>query len=284
MKYVIITPAFNEGENISKTLDSVVRQTVLPLEWIIVNDGSTDNTAQIVNEYAGKYPWIRLIDKAKSPAPFGANVIQNFYYGFDRLIAKNWNYIVKLDADLNILRDDHFEYQMRKMQEDTKLGITSGITFYTLKDGTKKTAWHPNWRTTGAMKFYRRQCFEQIGGIVPMFGWDGIDEYKAMYNGWKTLTFYDLRVHHLAKTKSFARKNKSYYFYKGESLYKRGFPAEFVILKSIQWFLKGNPSAGFNFLKGYTSGLKYKPERVVTPDEIKFIRKFQYKRLFCKIK
>lgn len=278
MKYVIITPAYNEENYIGKTIQSVIKQSVLPSEWIIVDDGSTDRTAQIVAEQTKDIDWIRLEKKQKSAAPFGANVVETFHHGFEKLLVKNWNFVVKLDADLDIKRVDHFEYQIRKMSQHPKLGITSGITYYTKEDGTEKLVWHPPWRTTGAMKFYRRECWRQIGGIVPVFGWDGIDEYRAMFYGWKTKTFYELRVHHLANYVSYARRNAEYFLNKGKSLYVRGFPFYFLFLKSIHWTLKGNTLAARKLLKGYSNARQNNVQRVVSNEEMRFIRNFQLKR------
>lgn len=280
MKYVIITPAYNEENYISKTIQSVINQTIKPAEWIIIDDGSSDKTAEVVEKYLNNCPWIKFYKKGKSNSEFGANVVQNFYYGYERLQTNDWDFIAKLDADLDLLRDDYFEYQMNAMLQNSKLGLTSGITFYTAENGEKKEVWHPEWRTTGAMKFYRRACWEDIGGIIPIFGWDGIDEYKAMYNGWITKTFYELKVHHLAKHVSFARYSFNYFHNKGISLYRRGFSFTFVLLKSLQWIKRRNKIAFYGLLKGFTYAYKQNMTKIVSKDEIKFIRKFQVKRFF----
>lgn len=280
-KYVIITPTYNESQFITYTLKSVINQTILPREWIIVDDGSTDDTWEIIKNYITDYPWIKYFRKEKSVAPFGANIVEVFYYGFRFLKTKDYHFLVKLDADIDLIRQDYFEYQIIKFNEIHNLGISSGITYY-MDNGKKILVDHPNWRTTGALKMYRKECFNDIGGIAPIFGWDGLDEYKAMARGWKTLTFRELEVLHLKKHVSLQRESKpEYYFYKGQSFYQRGYPIEFILLKFIYFIFKFQINYGINFIKGYFFSKKKGIKQYVNKYEKRFIRKFQYKRAFC---
>ena len=205
MKYIIITFAHDEEVYIAETLDSVIRQTVLPLEWIIIDDGSTDRTPKIVNEYSEKYKWIKLYSLPKTNVDFGEHVYVNFYQGYNKIHHQSWEFIVKLDADLKIDRRDFFEYQLLKMNEIPKLGICSGITYSVIEGEKILTKNRPYWRTGGAMKVYRRECFEEIGGIKPIYGWDGLDDYQAMFYGWKTRTFFELHVNHLGRNRALNR-------------------------------------------------------------------------------
>jgi len=281
-KYIIITPAYNEGEFIRKTIDSVIKQSVLPLEWIIVDDSSTDNTSLVINSYTTNYPWIKYVKKDKSTAEFGANVVEVFYFGKNFITNYNYNFIVKLDADIDLIRSDYFEYQINKFHQIKALGICTGITYY-INNGKEILVDHPDWRTTGALKMYRKECFEEIEGIAPIFGWDGLDEYKAMYRGWQTRTFRNLKVLHLKKFVSFARESTpEYYSKKGLSFYQRGYPPEFIILKSILYFLKLKTKYGLNLLNGYFTARKMKVKQYVNEEEKKFIRIFQIKRFFLR--
>ena len=279
MKYIIITPAYNEEKYIRYTLDSVVNQTIKPIQWIIVNDGSTDNTAKIVEEYTNKYDWIKLINKSKSNYLFGQNVVKLFYYGLENCSIKDYDYLMKLDADLDIDSENYINYQLKKFSKEPKLGICSGITYYYFNN-KKIIEMHPKWRTTGAMKFYRKECFENIGGLIPILGWDGIDEYKAMYRGWKTKTFFNLEVNHLGKIKDIKRKKKLGIFLRsGESYYIRGYSFIFVILKSLKYLINFHPFKGFCVIWGYVCSFLRNKEKVVSKNEAKFVRKFQYKRI-----
>lgn len=282
MNYIIITPAFNEEEHIERTLKSVIKQTVLPLEWIIVDDGSTDKTVQIVKKYTHQHKWIKLFSFDKVPVPFGEHVYANFYKGFGKITKDNWHVIVKLDADLDIDREDFFEFQMKKMEAWSGLGICSGITYSNHTGEKIFTQGRHYWRTGGAMKFYRRECFEQIDGIKPIYGWDGLDEYQAMYQGWKTRTFFELPVNHLGKKRALTREKEiTLAQAKGKSLYQRGYPVEFVVLKGLT-FLKKSTAHTKAFFQGYFHSKKNGVKRVVSKNEISYFRKLQYLRVLDK--
>ena len=279
MNYIIITPAYNEELHIEFTLLSVVKQTVLPKEWIIVDDGSIDGTAEIVKKYAKKHSWIKLFSFKKEPVPFGEHVYANFYKGYSKITFNNWDVIVKLDADLDIDRADFFEYQLNKMRVWPELGICSGITYSEINGQKVFTKGRHYWRTGGAMKVYRKACFEQIGGIKPIYGWDGLDEYQAMFHGWKTRTFFELSVNHLGKKRALSReKELEMAAAKGRSLYQRGYPLEFVLLKSIS-FLKKSTEHFVKFICGYFNSKKNGFYQIVSKEEKKFFRKFQYIRI-----
>lgn len=282
-KYIIITSAYNEEQHIEQTIKSVIKQTILPAEWIIVNDGSTDKTESIIKKYANKYEFIKLLNKKNDYLEFGSHVAVNFNIGLNNLSVKDWEYIAQLDADISIDRSDFYEFQINEFKKNKNLGSTSGIT-YTIKNGVKKlNTKRPYWRTGGATKFYRRKCFEDIEGIEPIFAWDGLDVYKAMFHDWKTRTLYELEVHHLGVSRMNERhQTKEKVKLIGKSLYQRGYPIEFVLFKSIS-FLKKSFTHQRAFLKGYYSAKKNKEKQYITIDEKKFIRKVQYLRIFDRL-
>ena len=282
-KYIIITSAYNEENHVEKAIKSVIKQSILPIEWIIVNDGSSDKTAEIVDEYSSIFPWIKLVNKTHEDFNFGEHAVKLFYYGFNFILKKDFNFIVKLDADLDIDRKDFFEYQLNQMEKNQRLGICSGIT-YSINNGIKvSNKKRPYWHTGGAMKIYKKKCFEDIGGIIPILGWDGLDEYKAMAKGWKTRTFFNLHVNHLAKRRAKTRESTNWLAYnKGKSLYQRGYPFEFILVKFSYYLIKTKFSLGFSFLKGYFKSIKNKEKLFVNKKEKRFIRKFQYLRIVDK--
>jgi glycosyltransferase involved in cell wall biosynthesis len=282
--YIIITPAYNEEAYIERTLKSVIKQSILPIEWIIVDDGSTDKTAEIVKDYASKYNWIKLYSFKKKQVAFGEHVYLNFYRGFKKVKTNDFQFIVKLDADLDIDRKDFFEFQIDKMKKWKQLGICSGITYSDHTGEKIFTKGRPYWRTGGAMKFYRCNCFEQIGGIKPIYGWDGLDEYLAMFHGWKTRTYFDLPVNHLGKKRAINRQKQLWLAKaKGKSLYQRGYPIEFIIARFLILLFKFKIKLSINFIKGYFKSLyNTRVEQVVTIKEKHFVRKFQYLRIIDK--
>lgn len=277
--YVIITSAYNEEQNILLCLKSILKQTILPKEWIIVNDGSTDSTRTIIEEFIVDYSWIKLIDKRKEEIEFGAHAVVNFYIGVTNLSFTKYDYIVQLDADISIDRSDYFEYQLRQFDSDPKLGISSGIT-YSTRIGKKILTKRMYWRTGGATKMYRKQCLTDIGGLKPIFSWDGLDVYQAMYKGWKSRTFFDLQVNHLGKKRMLDRYNQKHLLkIKGAAWYKRGYPIEFVFLKFLQYTYKKGWEFGVSFIGGYLQAKKNKMKKYVTKEEKSFIRKVQYIRI-----
>ena len=280
-KYVIVTPAYNEEENIRQTLDSVLKQTVLPEKWIIVDDGSNDNTKAIVTEYLSDNLFITLIDNKQGKWPFGTHAVKNFYLGYDLIKNLEFDFIVKLDGDLHIDREDFFEQQIIRMYDNPKLGICSGITYSTHTGQKVITKDRPYWHTGGAMKFYRKDCFEDFGGLDAIYGWDGIDEYKAMCRGWKTRTFFDLHVNHLGKTRALDRERKRWLAeMKGKSFYQRGYPVEFILLRYFKLFFNQNNNTEAKcFFVGYNNAKKEQAEIIVSKKERKFIRRFQYLRM-----
>jgi glycosyltransferase involved in cell wall biosynthesis len=276
--FVIITSAYNEEHNIIKSLKSVVRQTILPKEWIIINDGSTDSTETIISRFTKDYAWIKLVTKVKEEVDFGAHAVVNFYLGIEHLTIKNYDFIIQLDADISIDRSDYFEYQLNHFNSDPKLGISSGIT-YSVDEGIKTLTKRKYWRTGGATKMYRIQCLSDIEGLKPIFSWDGLDVYQAMYRGWKSRTFFELHVNHLGKSRMKDRNRQlSQIRIKGRTMYQRGYPLEFIILKFIKYFIHNHHNA-MGFLKGYTSAKRSNIPRLVSADEKKFIRKVQYLRI-----
>jgi len=197
--YVIITPARDEEPYIRFVLDSVGSQTVLPVEWIIVNDGSRDRTGEIVDQAASERPWIHVIHRHdrgfRKP---GGGVMEAFYDGYHALSCKDWEFIVKLDGDLT-LAPDYFERCFKHFSEDPDLGVGGGCICHD-KSGELVLEANPSFHVRGATKIYKRECWEAIGGLWPAPGWDTIDEVKANMLGWQTRTFADLRILHHRRT------------------------------------------------------------------------------------
>ena len=198
MKIAIISPVRNESEYIEKTLQAVTGQTVRPSEWIIVNDDSTDETASIVARYAADYPWINLLHRDrrenKGDRQRGKGVVDTFYYGHDHLADPDYDFVVKLDGDVSF-EPDYFEFLLGRFKANPGLGIAGG-GLYERTDGVNWELKSAPDHVGGPVKTYRRQCFDDIGGLVPALGWDGFDEWKALTLGWQVQSYSDLRINH----------------------------------------------------------------------------------------
>lgn len=198
-RYVIITPARDEEEHVQATIKSVAGQTVRPAEWVIVDDGSTDRTGAIIDQYAAQFPWIRVIHRPnrgfRKP---GGGVVDAFNEGYASLGCNDWHFIVKLDGDLSF-SPDYFQRCFEHFRKQPELGIGGGEIYNALEHGLKLEA-NPRFHVRGATKIYRRACWDAIGGFWVGPGWDTIDEVKANMLGWKTRSFEDLPLVHLRPT------------------------------------------------------------------------------------
>ena len=193
--YVIITPARDEEAYIEKTIDSVVSQTIIPREWIILDDGSTDRTGELADQAAKAHAWIKAIHRGnRGFRKAGGGVIEAFYEGYDSILATDWQFMVKLDGDLSF-GTDYFEKCFARFAVNPKLGIGGGMIYGAVNGGLLPEP-HPMFHVRGATKVYRKACWEAIGGLIQAPGWDTLDEVKANMLGWETSTFNDVQVVH----------------------------------------------------------------------------------------
>jgi glycosyltransferase involved in cell wall biosynthesis len=189
-RIVLISPVRNEEVFLPKVIESLVNQTVQPLEWLVVNDGSTDNTLAILEAAAQSYPWIHIENKPdRGIRSVGPGVVEAFYYGYERLKTQDYDFIGKIDGDI-AFGPRYFERLMALFASDRYLGAASGKPF--LEENGKlvieRTA---DEMVAGQINFYRRQCFEAIGGFVREVHWDGIAFHRARMAGWRTRSFED---------------------------------------------------------------------------------------------
>jgi poly-beta-1,6-N-acetyl-D-glucosamine synthase len=194
--YVIITPARNEAQFIELTLRSVVTQTILPMKWVIVSDGSTDGTDDIVGKYVADNPWIELLRMPERTERHFAGKVHAFNAGYAQVKDLNPNVIINLDGDVSI-EPDHFQFLLSKFAENPELGVwgapfREGSQQYDYRFSNIENVW-------GGCQLFRRECYESIGGYVPVKGGciDHIAVVSARMKGWKTRTFTDrVCIHH----------------------------------------------------------------------------------------
>lgn len=197
-KYLLVTPCRDEAKYARRTLDSVVNQTVQPALWIIVDDGSKDETPAILQEYAAKYPWIKVVTRGdRGDRKLGGGVIDAFYAGYDTINPNDFDYVTKLDLDLD-LPHAYFEELMKRMEANPRIACASGKPYFT-RDGKKVSEKCGDETCVGMVKFYRRSAFQQIGGFVRELMWDGIDCHRCRTLGWIAVSWDDpaLNFEHL---------------------------------------------------------------------------------------
>lgn len=182
--YLLITPCRDEAQYARRTLDSVVGQTILPKLWLIVDDGSKDQTPAILAEYARKYPWIKVLRREdRGFRKLGGGVIDAFYHGYDTLNPDEFAYSCKFDLDLD-LPPEYFQRMIERMEGNSRLGTCSGKPYFPGPDGRLISEKCGDENSVGMIKFYRTACFRQIGGYVRYLMWDGIDGHRCRMRGW----------------------------------------------------------------------------------------------------
>ena len=199
-RYVIISPCRNEQKFMRRTLDSVLNQSDPPDLWVIVDDGSSDETPQILAEYASSHPLISIVSrKNRGHRSVGPGVIDAFYAGYRTIDIDQFDFVCKLDLDLD-LPPLYFKFLIQRMTENPRLGCCSGKPYYINKQTNKLVSEKcGDENSIGASKFYRRECFLQIGGFIRQVMWDGIDGHRCRMLGWIAQSWDDpdLRFIHL---------------------------------------------------------------------------------------
>ena len=277
LQILIIIPAYNEEDLIGKTLDSLVQQSFKPSQIIVVNDNSTDTTPQVVQGFADDYPFIKLVNRtSENKSMPGAKVIEAFNEGLAQ--AKNDpDVICKFDADL-IFPSDYLEKLNDSFTKDEHLGMFGGVC--TILQGDK---WQVESLTNldhirGALKAYRKACFDQIGGLKKAMGWDTLDELLARSNYWKVEVDPELKVKHLKPTAANYSKKLPLQF--GRSIYRMRYGSLIGFLaiaklaskkKSISFFALGC----LGFIKAAFSN----EQKLVTKEEGKFIRSYRMRSI-----
>ncbi|HSM23841.1 MAG TPA: glycosyltransferase family A protein [Anaerolineaceae bacterium] len=276
-KYVVISPVKDEAEYLGDTIKSMIHQTIRPAMWVIVNDGSQDGTEEIIKKYAQKYSWIKLVNRKDSGTrKRGKGVVEAFYDGYE-VVDKDFDFIVKLDGDLTFEKD-YFASLFHQFALDPQLGIAGG-GLYERPDGKYWVLYTVKDHVRGCTKVYRRECFEEIGGLVASMGWDGIDEWIALAKGWKVVSFLSLKIYHYRLTGAATGYLKSC-IEQGNGAYRMGYHPLFMIARGIRRttdrpFLIG----GMAMIGGYFMAALKKQEFLADPTVVKYVRQTQMKRL-----
>jgi glycosyltransferase involved in cell wall biosynthesis len=281
LTYVLITPAHNEEAYIEGTIKSMISQTVLPKKWIIVSDGSTDRTDEIVKSYLSDHPWMELVRRPEHADRQFAAKVQAFNAGYEKVKSLIYDIIGNLDADLTFDKD-YMEYLLEKFNEDQGLGV-AGTPFIENEDDKGYDFNYANIEhVSGACQLFRRPCFEAIGGYVPIRG-GGIDwtaVTTARMKGWKTRTFTErVLFHHrsmgTAKSNLFSahfKQGKKDYYVGGHPLWE--FFRALFNMKRPPYIV-----GGILLMAGYFYGALLRTKRPSSPELVKFYRREQMNRL-----
>jgi len=280
-KYTIVIPAYNEEEFIRNTLDSLIQQTNLPYEVVVVNDNSTDNTQHIVEQYASKYEWIKLLNRVSSGEHQpGSKVIQAFLAGYET-VKTDYDFIVKLDADLDI-PSNYFETILKHFNANQRIGMVGGFAYiekngqWILENLTDKD------HIRGAFKAYRKETYEQIEGLRPHMGWDTVDELLCRYYNWEIKTDESLHIKHLKPTG--ASYSKSALYKQGTAYYALGYGIWITLIAASKLaFRKKKLSYIAYYIQGYLQAWRNKQPKMVNQSQEKFIRKYRWQKIKQKL-
>jgi len=281
MNICIIIPAYNEDIHIAQTLQSLVEQTLLPKKIIVVNDNSTDETQAIIDSFSEKYSFIEgIINVSETSHQPGSKVINAFQRGFEGL-SEAYDVICKFDADL-IFPKTYLERISSMFKSNERCGMAGGHCYI-----EKKKEWVLESLTNkdhirGALKAYRKECFDQIGGLKNEMGWDTVDELLAQFHGWEIHTDNHLKVKHLKPTgKAYSKKAK---WKQGEAFYKMRYGILLTHIASAKLAIKKSSFRYYmNCIKGFYKSKRKKEPFMVSEEEGRFIRNLRWKNIKNKV-
>ncbi len=283
LNYVIVIPAYNEERFIGNTIESIAKQTLMPRQVVVVNDGSTDNTKAVVQGFAEKYTWVTLVsDEKKTKHSGGAKVVRAFYRGYGAINVE-YDVVVKMDADL-IMPSNYFEKVMAMFGANPKLGIAGGI-HQVEQDGEwvfEKMADKDH--VHGAYKSYRKACFDEIGGPRQSIGWDSLDELIARYKGWEIQTDHSLLIKHNRTTGTETGRVRVK-FQVGWSWYRMRYGFFIALTSAVKLGMNMPPKgiSGLAALVGWFQAWLRGDAFIVDEDEGRFIRGYRWQRMTAKL-
>lgn len=280
MKYILVSPARNEEAYIEKTLASMVSQTVRPEKWVIVSDGSTDRTDEIVRRHLPENPWIEFVRLPERRDRQFAAKVGAFNAGYDRVKHLAHDVVGNLDADISF-ESDYLEFLLEKFLENPRLGV-AGTPFVEKGYSTNRDSFEGERHVAGGCQLFRRECFEDVGGYVPIRG-GGIDWMAvttARMKGWKTTSFSEKTFFHYRKLgtgeSNFA---KALFSYGLKDYYLGGHPLWEAFRGLYRMTRRPYVVGGVVLLSGYFWGMVCRVERPVSGELMRFHRNEQMEKL-----
>lgn len=278
MKLIIIIPVHNEALYLEQMLTSLVKQTLRPHRVILVNDNSTDQSQEIIDQFTKNYPFIQSVyNTSKEEHEPGSKVVTAFYKALDAQ-GDNFDLIGKFDADI-LLPPEYFERLIPLFETHSQLGLAGGNLYIQQGDHWMYEAISEKTKVRGPIKLYRKECFEQIGGLKKSIGWDTVDELLAQYHGWEIKTDPSLHVKHLKPTGTTYSKASKYK--QGEAFKKMRYGFLLTLIAAAKLALKKkNLPFFFNTLLGFVLA---KRDYIVSKKEGEFIRALRWRNIKKKL-
>lgn len=258
LDYALVTPARNEARNLLRLAESLERQTVLPAIWVIVDNGSTDDTLTVARELEQRFPWVTVTTAPNEHMRPGAPVVRAFNRGVSHLDELP-DVIVKLDADVSF-DVDYFEELLVEFERDPQLGIASGLC-YELEDGSWRPRYSTKGHVRGAARAYRRACLTAVSPLPEGMGWDGVDELKATVLGWNTRTIDRLRFDHHRAVGARDGKRTARWLAEGQCSYYMGYGVTYLLARTCGRAARDRDLAVFAMPWAYArSALRREPQ------------------------
>jgi len=273
LRHVVVTPSRDESVFLPKLVDSMIKQTIAPSEWIIVSHNSGKSSMDYFEEIREKYDWItiKLIEDT-SQRKRGGQIAKLVNQGLSSS-SIDWDFFSKIDADM-VLPEDYFETIFTNFSDAPRLGIASG-SCYLIEGRRKIVEFTSPDHSRGGLKTYRRQCFEEIGGIREVNGWDGIDNTLAQMNGWGTCCFSEIEVHHQRRTGSYYGLIRGC-FETGKFAQSMRYYPPFILARSVHRMLrKPIVIGGISMLAGYLANSLTMKSTFNEVDVIEYLRNKQ---------
>lgn len=280
--YVLVSPCKDEARYIEKTLRSIAQQTVKPVQWVIVDDGSRDESMAIVAQYQTEMPFIKVVHRDTGARAVGPGVIQAFNAGL-AAVDVPYDFICKFDVDLE-LPERYFEIMLERMASDPRLGTCSGKPYYRHpKTGIPVSELCGDEASVGMVKFYRRACFEVIGGFESDVGWDGYDCHRARWLGWRAQSWDepDIRFIHLRPMGSSQKSVYAGRVRHGRGQYLLGAHPLFFLVSTAYRSLRQRPYVlgSLYALYGYGAAALAGERRFGDSDMVHFVHGYQLRAL-----
>jgi glycosyltransferase involved in cell wall biosynthesis len=291
-RYCLVTPCRDEARYARRTLDAILGQTEPPALWVIVDDGSKDDTPAILAEYAARVPWIRVVRRSdRGDRKLGGGVIDAFYDGYATVDPGAFDYVCKLDLDLDI-PPAYFALLMDRMEREPRLGTCSGKAYFLPPGAPERPVPFPidegdgfvseklgDENSAGMIKFYRTACFRQIGGFIREVMWDGIDGHRCRQLGWIAVSWDDpeLRFAHL---RPMGTSHRSWWTGRkrhGFGQYFMGTSPAYMLASAV--YRMSRPPVvlgGFGMLYGYLEAMVRRRSRFGDAAFRRFLRRYQW--------
>lgn len=276
--YIIVTPVKNQEASLRKTIRSVISQTVPPLEWVIVNDGSTDGTGEIAAEASLKRPWIKALNLDPSDRAMSGHIVRLFNKGFGEIESRDYGFVAKVDGGVTF-EQDYFEKILNHFEENTRLAISGGVTHVSV-NGELVEGRSSHGHVTEAARVYRKVCFEAIGGLSESIGWDCIDEIKTRMLGWDAEPVPGLAaILHRDEGKAAGVIRAG--IERGRSAYFMGCHPLYLVVSALGRMVTKSPPVadGMGMLIGYLGSMLKGEQRIKDSEFICFLRKNQIRKM-----